>query len=170
MPLVHIVLAFTFQAASLSMSIVPTFMVASFPRLAKLLCLCRCLPFLCYPLILSLLLFEVGFGLNLTSFWGCLWFISCAFDYSIGSFKPSRMVSSRFFTYFLTELFEIQWTNQHGSFFSCCHVGVCAILEEVVQISKRFMPALKGLCRTTNLLFKKSIIVLQMFFFSSLIG
>ncbi len=138
-PFVHIVMAFTFQATFRGMSRVPTLMLASSPKLAKLLCFCRCFPFLCYPLVLSPLLLKVGFGFNLTSFQGCLRFVLCAFDYSTRFFEPSKMGSSRICIYPLIELLKIQWTNQHNSFSSCCHVGVRLY-------SKRLFKLARGLC------------------------
>lgn len=63
-PFVHITLAFTFQAAAFgSMSKVPTFMPASLLKLARLLYICRCLPLLCYILILSPLFLGLGLSL-----------------------------------------------------------------------------------------------------------
>jgi hypothetical protein len=96
--LVHIALAFTFQVASQGMSRVLTIMAALSPRLAKLLCLCICLLFLCYTIVLSLLLFGVSFKFNLASFWGCLKLISCALVCFIRSLEPSRMRLNRLFT------------------------------------------------------------------------
>ncbi len=78
MPLVAIVLAFTFYVAFQGMLSVFTLVPTSFPRLAKLLCFCRCLILLCHTLVLSFLLLGVGFGLSLASFWGCLKLISRA--------------------------------------------------------------------------------------------
>ncbi len=89
-------------------------------------CLYRCPPFLCYTSILSFLFLGASFGLNLTSIWGCLRFIFHAFNCFIRSLEPFKTRLGRLFTYPLIELLEIQWTNQHGSFFSCCH-GVCVI-------------------------------------------
>ncbi len=77
---VPIALAFTLQVASRGMSIVLTFMLALSPRLAKLLCLYKSLPFLCYTLVLSPLLLGVSFRLILVSFSGCLKFISHALN------------------------------------------------------------------------------------------
>jgi hypothetical protein len=160
MSLVLIVLTFLFQAAFWGMSRMLTLMLASYPKLVRLFCLCKCLPFLCYTLVLSPLFLGVSFRLNLTSLWGCLKIVLCALICFIGSFKPFRMNSSMFFIYPLTKLFEIRWTNQHGSFFSCCHIGVCVILEEVVQISKKFLPTLRGLWWVTNLFFRRSLLML----------
>jgi hypothetical protein len=101
------VLAFTLQGAFWGMSKVLTFMPTSFPKLAKLLCLCKCLPLLCYTLILSLLLIGVQFGLNLVSFWGCLKLVLCAFICFIKSLKPSKTRSSRFFAYPLTNAWDL---------------------------------------------------------------
>jgi hypothetical protein len=61
--------------------------------------LCRCLPLLCFSLVLFLLLIGVGFGLNLVPFWGYLSLVFCAFVYFIGSLKPSRMKSTMLFVY-----------------------------------------------------------------------
>jgi hypothetical protein len=94
---------------------------------------------------------------------GCLRFISCAFVYFLGSLKPFKTRSSKLFTYPLTELLEIQWMNKHGSFSSYCFVGVCAILEEVIQVSKRFLLALWRSWWVINLLFKKSPLMLHVF-------
>jgi hypothetical protein len=91
------------------------------------------------------LLLGVGFELNIVSFWGCLKFILHALMCVIVSFKPSRTKSGKLFAYPSIELLKIRWTNQHSSFFSCCHIGVYTIIEEVVQVSKRFLPTLKGL-------------------------
>jgi hypothetical protein len=76
-------------------------------RLTKLFCLCKCPLLLCYTLVLSSLLLGVGFGLNLTSFWGCLTPISCVFICFIGSLEPSRMRLGKLFAYPLIELLEI---------------------------------------------------------------
>jgi len=76
-----------------------TFMQALPPRLARLSYFYKNLFHLCYTLVLSLLLFGVGFGLNLTSFWGCLRLISHAFICFIRSFKSFRMRSCMFFIY-----------------------------------------------------------------------
>jgi metal-dependent hydrolase (beta-lactamase superfamily II) len=54
--------------------------------------------------------------------------------------------------------------STHGFFSSCCHVGVCAIFEKVVQVSERFLLTLGGLWWATSLLFKKNPLVLQVFF------
>ncbi len=121
------------------------FISTSPPKLIKLLCLCRCLSFLCYTLVLSLLLLEVGFKPSLTSIWGCLKFILCALICFIGSFEPFKMKSNRLFTYLLIELLEIQRMNQYGSFSSCCHVSVCVIFEEVIQVNEKFLLTLRGL-------------------------
>jgi hypothetical protein len=137
-------------------------MLASYPRLAMLLCLCRCLPFLCYTLVISPLFLGVSFGLSLVSLWGCLKIVLCAFVCFIGSLEPFKTNSSRFLTYLLTKLFEIRCMNQHGSFFSCCHVSVCIVFEEVIQINERFLPTLGGLWQATNLFFKRSLLVALM--------
>ncbi len=138
-------------------------MVVLFPRLAKLFCLCKCLPFLCYSLILSPLLLEAGFGLSLASFWGYLKFVSCALDYSIGSFEPSRTASSRFFTFFLIELFK-----SNGRINMVLFLLVAMLVFALY--SKRSFRLAKGLWQAISLLFKRNILVLQMVFFSSLIG
>ncbi len=156
MPLVYIALAFTVEAAFQSMSRVLTLMPTSSLKFARLLCFCKCFSLMCYTLVLSSLLFEVGFEFNLVSFWGCLKFISHAFDCFIQPFEPSRMRLGKFFAYLLTELLEIQWMNQHGSLSSYHHIGVYVILEEVIQFSKRFLLALGGLWRVTSLLFKRN--------------
>jgi hypothetical protein len=82
----------------------------------------KCPPFLCYTLILSLLLLGVSFELNLSSFHDCLKFIFPTLNYFIGSFEPSRMKLGELSTYPLTELLEIRWTNQHSSISSCYHL------------------------------------------------
>lgn len=107
MPLAPIILVFTLSMAFQGMLSVFTFMPTSFPRLAKLLYFCRCPILLCCTLVLSLLLLEVSFRLRLVSFWGCLKLISRAFICFIGSFKPSKMKSNKFFVYPLTELLKI---------------------------------------------------------------
>jgi hypothetical protein len=98
------------------------------------------------------LAFGVGFKLNLASFWGCLSLISHALDCFIGSLKPSKTRSNRLLAYPLAELLEI----------SCCHVGVCAILEDVVQINM-FLPTLGGLWWAIGFLFKRSPLVPHVF-------
>jgi hypothetical protein len=133
-----------------------TFMSTLYLMFCRLFCLCRCPPFLCYTLVLSFLLLGVDFGLSLTSFYNCSKFVSRVFDRFIGSFKPSKTSSSKFFAYPLTRLFEIQWMGQHGSFSSYCHIGVCIIFEEVVQFNERFMLILRGLWRAIDLLFKRN--------------
>jgi hypothetical protein len=60
------------------------------------------------------------------------------------------------FAYPLTKLLEILWMNQHGSFSSYCHVGFCVIFKEVIQVNKRFLPALEGLWWAIVLFFKRS--------------
>jgi len=74
-------------------------MQALLPRLTRLSYLCKSLLHLCYTLVLFLLLFGVGFGLKLTSFWGCLRFISHAFTCFIRSFKSFKMKSDMLFIY-----------------------------------------------------------------------
>jgi hypothetical protein len=96
----------------------------------------------------------------LASSWVCLKFISCAFNCFIKSLKPSRMRLGRFLAYPLSELFKIWWANQRGSFFSCYHIGVCAILE-VTQVNESFMLGLRGLWRVINLFFKWSPFMLH---------
>jgi hypothetical protein len=131
MRFVQIALAFTFQATSQNMSKVFTFMPASSPKLIMLFCFYKCPLLMCYTLVLSLLLFEIGFGLNFISFWGCLKLVLHAFTCFIRSLEPFKTRSGKFFVYPLIELLEIQWMNQHGSFFSCCH-GVYVIFKKVV--------------------------------------
>ncbi len=116
-----------------------TFMPASSPKLAMLFCFCRCLLLFCYTLVLSPLFLGVGFGLSLASFWGYFTLASCAFVCLKGSLEPSRTKSCKIFNYPLIELLKIQWMSKHGSFSSCCLVGVCVILEKVVQVNKRFL-------------------------------
>ncbi len=134
-----------FLSGSQSMSRMLSLMLASSPKLTKMFCLCMCSPLMCSTLVLSPLLLGVGFELNIVSFWGCLKFILHALMCVIVSFKPSRTKSGKLFAYPSIELLKIRWTNQHSSFFSCCHIGVYTIIEEVVQVSKRFLPTLKGL-------------------------
>jgi hypothetical protein len=141
------------------MSRVLTLMQALPPKLAKLPYLCRCLPQQCYILVLSLLLFGVGFGLNLASFWGCLKLISCVLVCFIRSFEPFRMKSSMFFIYPFIELLKIQSMNQHSSFSSYCHISVCAIIKEVIQVSERFLLALRGSWWVISLFFTRSLLV-----------
>jgi hypothetical protein len=52
----------------------------------------------------------------------------------------------------------------HGFFSSCCHVGVCAIFEEVIQVIERFLLTLRGLWWAINFFFKKNPFVPQEFF------
>jgi len=108
MPLVHIALAFTFQVPYQGMSRVLTFMPTLSLGLINLFYLCKCLPFMCYPLVLSLLLHGVNSGLNLGSFRNCLKLVFPTLDYFVESLKPSRMRSSKLSTYPLTELLEIR--------------------------------------------------------------
>jgi hypothetical protein len=84
-----------------------TFMLALSPRLATLFYFCKCPPFLCYTLVLSLLFLRVNFGPSLISFWGCLKFISHAFSCFIRSFKASRTRIGKVFAYPFTKLFKI---------------------------------------------------------------
>jgi hypothetical protein len=106
---------------------------------------CRCTPFLCFSLVLFLLLLGVCFELSLAPFWGCLSFVSLVFICFIGSFEPARMRLGRLFAYLLTKLFKTQQINQHGSFSSCCFISVCAICEEVNEVNKKFLLASGGL-------------------------
>ncbi len=79
-----------------------TLMLASFPKLVKLLCFCKCF----------FLGGAVGFGFNLTLFWGCLSFILCVFYYFIESFEPFRMMRlAKLFAYSLIKLLKIQWMS-----------------------------------------------------------
>jgi hypothetical protein len=96
--------------------------------------------------------FWVRFGLSLISFWGCLKFVSCAFICFIRSLEPFKTKLGRFFAYPLTKLLEIQWTNQHGSFSSCC---VYIILKEIILVSEMYLPTLGGLWQATGFLFKR---------------
>jgi hypothetical protein len=48
-------------------------------------------------------------------------------------------------------------------FSSCCHVDVSIILEEVAQVSERFLPIFKVLWQITSFLFRKSFIMLHVF-------
>jgi len=65
-----------------------TLLLTSFPRLIKLFFLYNYPLFLCFSLVLFLLLLGVGFGLSLVPFWGCLSFVFCAFICFIRSLKP----------------------------------------------------------------------------------
>jgi hypothetical protein len=88
-----------------------TLLLASFSKLTMSFHLCKCPPFLCFSLVLFLLLFGVGFKFNLVPVWGCLNLISHPLVYFIKSFEPFRTRSNRLFTYLLTELLETHWTN-----------------------------------------------------------
>jgi hypothetical protein len=88
-----------------------TLLLTSFPKLAMLFYLCRCPFFLCFSLVLFLLLLRVGFELNLSPFWGYLNFVSHAFIGFIGSIKPFKMKTCKFFAFLLIELFETRQTN-----------------------------------------------------------
>ncbi len=157
---VLIVSTFTFHVASWGMLTMLTLMLTSFSKLAMFFCFCKCPPFLWYILVLSLLSFGVGFELNLTSLIWVFWCSICVSSfYFLGSLKPFKMKSGRFFIYPSTELFKIRWMSQHGSFSSYCHIGVCAILTEVVQVNKRFLPILGGLWWVIGLLFKRNLLV-----------
>jgi hypothetical protein len=70
-----------------------------------------------------------------------------------------RMKSGILFIYPFTELFKSQSMNQRGSFSSYCHIGVCIILKEVIQVSKRFLLTLRGSWRVIDLFFRKSLLV-----------
>ncbi len=72
------------------------------------------------------------------------------------------MRSNRFFVYLLTKLLEIRWMNRRSSFLSYCHISVCVILEEVIQVDEMFLPALRGLWWVIGLPFMKSLLVLHM--------
>ncbi len=170
MPLVPIVPTFTLQVAFWSMSRVFTLILASSPRLTRLLCLCRCLPLLCYTLVLSFLPFGVGFKLSLASFWVCLRLVSHAPNCFIGTLEPSKMRSNMLFIYPLTKLLEIWWMSKHGSFSSCCHIGVCAIFEEIVQVNERFLPTLEGLWWTIGLLLRRVLLCLTCSLFPFFFG
>lgn len=88
----------------------PLFSLFSFLH-SRLFFLCRCPPFLCFPLVLFILLLEVDFGLNLAPFWGCLSIVLHALVCFIGSLKPSKMSYCKLFAYPLTELLETRWTS-----------------------------------------------------------
>jgi hypothetical protein len=137
MPIVPIALVFTFQATSPYMSRVFTLMLALFPKLAKLLCLCRCLPFLCYTVVLSRLFFGVSFELNQTSFWICLKLISHALNCFIGSLEPSRMKSKMFFIY---PLAKFSRSNGRISMIPYLHVATLVL----ALYSKRSFKLVKG--------------------------
>lgn len=143
-------------------------MSVSFPRLPKLLYICKCLPLMCYTLVLSLLLIGVGFGFNLTSFWGCLKLVSHAFICFIRTLEPSRTRLNKLFFYPLIDFFKTQQTNLHGSFSSCCFIGVCVILKKVVLvieklffkvviIIEKFFLTSRGLWQTIDLFFKRNL-------------
>jgi len=133
MPLVHIVLAFTFQAVFQGILRMFILMATSSLSLNRLFCFCMCLSLLCYILVLSLLL------LSLVSFWGCLWLISYVFDCFIRSFKSSKTRLNRLFTYPLTKLFKIWWMGQHDSFL---YVATLVFM----LYSRRSFKSTKGLC------------------------
>lgn len=57
-----------FLSGSQGMSRMLTFMLASSPKLTKMFCVCKCFFLMCSTLVLSFLLFGVGFELNLVSF------------------------------------------------------------------------------------------------------
>jgi hypothetical protein len=102
------------------MSRMVTLLLALFPRLAMLFFLCRRPPLMWFSLVLFLLLLGVGFGPNLAPSWGCLNLISHVLICFVRSFKPSRTRLGRLFAYPLIELPNTQWTNYHGTYFSCC--------------------------------------------------
>jgi hypothetical protein len=138
------------------MSKVLTLMSTSSPKLANLLCLCMCLPLLCYTLVLSFLFLGVSFGFSLTSFWGCLKLVSHALVCFIGSLKPFKMKSCKAFRLPLNQI--AQNSMDKSTLFlllilPCC---VCVIFEEVVQISKRFLLALGSLWQVIGVFFKRS--------------
>jgi len=66
------------------------FLVILIFQVVKLFYFCRCLLFLCFPLVLLFLFFKVAFRLNLAPFLGCLSFILHAFVYFIRTFEPSK--------------------------------------------------------------------------------
>jgi hypothetical protein len=74
---------------SRSISKVFTFLLTLFPRLTKLF-------FLYISLVLFFLLLRIGFGPNLTPFWGYLNLVLHALVCFIGSFKPSRRSRTSF--------------------------------------------------------------------------
>jgi hypothetical protein len=49
--------------------------------------------------------------------------------------------------------------DQHGSLSSYHHVDVYVIFEEIIQLIKRFLPALGGLWGVISLLFRRSPLV-----------
>jgi len=131
-------------------------MLALSPMLARIFYLCKCPPFLCSTLFLFFLFLRVSFGLSLISFWGCLGPISHAFNCFIRSLEPLRTRLGKVSAYPFTKLFKIQWTNKHGSFSSCCDVGVCVILKEVIQVNKRFMCFKRFIVCNSNFLFGRN--------------
>ncbi len=136
------------------MSRMLTFLLALFPKLAKLFFLWKQPPLLCFSLVIFLLLIGVGFGPNLVPSWGCLNLVSCAFICFIGSFEPFRTSSSRLFVNSLTKLSNTWWTSWHGTYSSCCCVSVCTIFEVVIHANGRFLLALRGFWRVTSLPFR----------------
>jgi hypothetical protein len=84
-----------------------TLLLTLFPKLVRLLFLYKHLPFLCFSMVLFLLLLGVNFEPNLAPFWGCLNFVSHALVCFIRSLKPSKTRLGKLFTYPLTKLSEI---------------------------------------------------------------
>jgi len=143
------------------MSKVLTLMSASSPKLANMLCLCMCLPLLCYTLVLSPFFLGVGFGLSLTSFWGCLKLVSCALICFIGSLKPFKMKSRKAFHLPLDQIVQNLMDKSTWFIFLILQCCVYVIFEEVVQVSKRFLLALKSLWRVISVLFKRNSLMPQ---------
>ncbi len=130
-PLILIVLAFTLEKASQGMSRMFTLLLASFPKRARSFYLCKHSPLMCFSLVLFLLLLGVGFGLNLTPFWGYLSLGLCAFIYFIGSLKPSKTIKQPF--HLPLDQIVHDPTNELAWFFSSYYpIGVCVLLEEVI--------------------------------------
>jgi len=102
----------TFQATFWGMLRMFTLMPTSSPRLANLFCLCRCLPLLCYTMVLSFLLLGVGFEFSLTSFRSCLNSILHALIFFIGSFQPFKTRLGKAFCF---PLDQIAWDSMDKS-------------------------------------------------------
>jgi len=145
-----------------------TLLLASFPRLIRLFFLFMRPPLLCLSLVLFLLFLKVGFKFNLVLFWGYLNIVSHAFICFIRTLEPSRTRLNKLFFYPLIDFFKTQQTNLHGSFSSCCFIGVCVILKKVVLvieklffkvviIIEKFFLTSRGLWQTIDLFFKRNL-------------
>ncbi len=117
-----------------------TLLLTSFPRLIKLFYFCRCPPFLCFSLILFLLLLQVGFKPNLTPWRGCLSFLLHVLICFIKSLEPSKMRLGRLFTYPLTKLLET-----HNGQINMVPFPLIASLVFVLYLRRSFK-SMKGFC------------------------